>query len=600
YDGYRLVIVHENDTAMLYSRAGNDLTGTFPEIADSVARLPFAHLIMDGEAVVHDVQGIPSFSLLQKRGRLMRKAEIQRATVDLPASLYVFDLLGFDDYDLRPLPLETRKTILRELIPSVGPVRFSDHIEEHGETMYAHASELGLEGMVAKKADSPYRAGRSAQWRKITIERRDDFVVIGYTDPQGSQTGFGALLLGQYLDGELVYAGRAGSGFKQGELRELGKFVEQAKDAGPPRDAPAEKDTHWIEPVLVCEVKFKETTPDGVLRQPVFVRLRDDKKPQECVREPGEHELPEPDIVEAEPEPVDRQVSFTNLDKVFWPEDDYTKGDLIEYHRSVAQWLLPYLKDRPVVLTRYPDGIDGKSFFQKDAPAFAPDWMRIERMWSEHAEREVGYFVADNLESLLYIINMGTIPLHIWSSRIASLERPDWCILDLDPKGAPFKHVVKIARAIHELCDDIELPCFAKTSGSTGLHVLVPLGREYTYEQSRNLGELLARVVVAQMPDIATVTRAVSRRDGCVYVDYLQNGHGRLLVTAFSARPLPAAPVSMPLKWSEVNARLDNRKYTIKNAARRMQSLKKDPLSPVLELKPDLGAALERLATKFG
>jgi len=295
-----------------------------------------------------------------------------------------------------------------------------------------------------------------------------------------------------------------------------------------------------------------------------------------------------------------REVRFSNLDKVFWPAEGYTKGDLIEYYRAISPWLLPYLKDRPVVLTRFPDGITGKSFFQKDAPGFIPDWMRTERMWSEDTQREIDYFVCDDLASLEYLANMGTIPLHVWGSRVATLEQPDWCILDLDPKEAPFTHVVTVARAIKQLCDGIELPCFIKTSGSTGLHVLLPLGRQCTYEQARTLGGLLARVIAAELPDVATVTRQVGKRGARVYLDYVQNGHGRLLVAPFSVRPLPGAPVSMPLKWSEVTPKLDIGKFTIRTAPARMNKLKEDPLQPVLELKPDLVSALARLQERLG
>ena len=288
------------------------------------------------------------------------------------------------------------------------------------------------------------------------------------------------------------------------------------------------------------------------------------------------------------------RLAFTNLDKVFWPEEGYTKGDLIRYYESIADWLLPYLKDRPVVLTRYPDGIEGKSFFQKDAPVYAPDWLRLETMWSEHAEREIRYFVLDDLESLLYVANMGSIPLHVWSSRVAALERPDWCILDLDPKGAPFSDVVKIARHVHALCADVGLENYIKTSGSTGLHVLVPLGARYTYEQSRTLAELLARFTAKSLPDIATVVRSVSDREGRVYIDYLQNGHGRLLVAPFSVRPLARAPVSMPLEWSEVTARLKLERYTIRSAKRRLEA-RGDPLAGVLTSSVDMLAALDAL-----
>jgi bifunctional non-homologous end joining protein LigD len=283
------------------------------------------------------------------------------------------------------------------------------------------------------------------------------------------------------------------------------------------------------------------------------------------------------------------------LQKVFWPEDGYTKGDLIEYYRAVSRWMLPYLADRPLVLTRFPDGIHGKSFFQKDAPEYAQAFVRTVTIWSEDSQRELDYFVCDNEASLLYIANMAAILLHIWSSRVATLETPDWCILDLDPKEAPFTDVVTVARAVKALCDDIGLPSGIKTSGSTGLHVLIPLGRQCTYEQSRTLGGLLARVIASQLPDIATVTRQVQKRGGKVYLDYVQNGHGRLLVAPYSARPLPGAPVSTPLSWREVTPKLDIRSFTIRTVPARMKRLKEDPLWSVLDHQPDLMTALTRL-----
>ncbi|UCD25269.1 MAG: DNA ligase D, partial [Gemmatimonadota bacterium] len=447
---------------------------------------------------------------------------------------------------------------------------------------------------------STYRAGRSADWVKIRADRTDDFVVVGFTDRKGASGGFGALHVAQYDSEELVYSGRVGTGFSADELDETraqldGLLREHPACSGP---LPTGKGNYWVEPELVCEIRFREITEDGLLRHPAFLQFREDKPPEECVR--GDHQAEV-----AEPVPVtdadldERTVPFTNLDKVFWPEERYTKGDLIDYYRSVSQWLLPYLENRPVVMTRYPDGIDGKSFFQKDAPKFAPDWIRRLRLWSEGSERELDYFVADDLESLLYIINLGTIPLHVWSSHVNALETPDWCILDLDPKEAPFTDVVKIARAMRDLCDEIELPSFVKTSGSSGLHVLIPLGHQCTYEQSRTLGQLLARVIVAELPEIATVTRIPSKREGKVYIDYVQNGHGRLLVSPFCARPLPGAPVSTPLKWSEVTARLDIRKHTIKSVPKRMRRLKQDPMRDVLSLRPDLNHALGLLGDKF-
>jgi bifunctional non-homologous end joining protein LigD len=364
--------------------------------------------------------------------------------------------------------------------------------------------------------------------------------------------------------------------------------------------APKGKGHTWLDPERVAEVGYKAITPDGLLRIPVFKRLRDDKRPEECLH-PAPRALPDPAESLAalrEERETERTVKTTNPDKLFWPAEGYTKNDLVEYYREIAPWILPYLEDRPLVLTRFPDGIDGKSFYQKNAPAFTPAWVRRVPIWSEHSERDVEYLVCDDPTTLHYVANAASIPLHVWSSRVATIQQPDWCILDLDPKEAPFAHVVELALAIRALCDEIELPCFVKTSGSTGLHVLIPLGGQCTYEQSRMLGHLLGQVIVAEHGEIATIARRFEQRDGKVYVDYLQNRHGQLLVAPFCVRPLPGAPVSAPLAWKEVNGKLDMAKFTIRTALRRMENLGEDPIRPVLTLRPDLGAAIGRLADR--
>jgi bifunctional non-homologous end joining protein LigD len=269
---------------------------------------------------------------------------------------------------------------------------------------------------------------------------------------------------------------------------------------------------------------------------------------------------------------------------------------MIDYYRAVSKWLLPYLANRPVVLTRFPDGIDGKSFYQKDAPVFAPEWMRTIPIWSEETQREIRYFICDCEEALLYLANMGSIPLHIWASREGSLELADWCVIDLDPKEAPFSDVIRCAQVLHRVCESVGLPNYVKTTGKTGLHILLPLGRQCTYEQSRMIGELLARVSLRELNDIATITRHVTKRGDKVYFDYLQNRHGQTIVAPFSVRPLPGATVSMPLVWDEVNESLDPRTFTIANAVQRMEKIGKDPVMPVLESKPDLAQVLEQLA----
>jgi bifunctional non-homologous end joining protein LigD len=654
-DGYRVLAARKGNEARLLTRNTNDCSDAFPEITRAVAALPYDRIVLDGEVVALDDRGVPSFQRLQGRARLSRPIDIRHAAVESPVTYYAFDLLGFEDFDLRPLPLTARKSLLQQVLPPVGALRYLEHVEEEGEALYHEAERLGLEGVVGKKASAPYKAGRSGVWLKVRSRHTGDFVVVGFTAPKGSRGGFGALHLGEYVDGALTYTGRVGTGFSEKQLAEVSRTLHGQRRADPPCGGPVpkEKGTTWVDPVMVVEVEYSERTDEGLLRQPVFLRFRDDKRPEECVREVGGkgegdgkgdgrgrggrvmssesrdlarrpgRSAPDPkagkpiarsapDDQASRTDPTTRKdeasrksgpprddaalpFELTNVKKIFWPDDGYTKGDMLAYYRAISPWLLPYLRSRPVVMTRFPDGITGKSFFQKDAPGFAPDWIRTERIWSEDTQREIDYFICDDVASLLYVINLGSIPLHVWSSRAPTLERPDWCVLDLDPKGAPFEQVVEVALVARKLCERIELPLFVKTSGSSGLHLLVPLGKQCTHEQARSLGELLARYLVARLPEIATITRQVSRRDGRVYVDYLQNGSGKLLVAPFSVRPLPGAPVSMPLAWREVNRRLDIRKHTIKSAPERMRKLKVDPVAEVLEVVPDLGEALGRL-----
>ncbi|MCE2455924.1 MAG: DNA ligase D [Gemmatimonadetes bacterium] len=588
YDGYRLVAERTGGEPYLRSRTGADITRTFPEIARAVRGLPYS-LTLDGEVVVNGADGLPSFAAIQRRGKVTNATDALIAGTESPALYYAFDLLSFEGLDLRPLPLVERKRLLKALLPSVGPVRYVDHIEREGEAMFAHAEAMGLEGIVGKRSGSAYRSGRSRAWVKVRVSRVGHFVIVGWTDPGGSRTGFGALHLAGVEDEKYVYRGSVGSGFSEAALREISEALRSIGVAATPcseGDPPAGKSHHWVEPSLGAEVEFRELSPAGHLRLPVFKRLLTD-------REVGAPAGLEPNAVAEE-----RIVPFTNLDKVFWPEEGYTKGDLVEYHRRIAPWMLPYLRRRPLVMTRYPDGITGKSFYQKDAPKYAPTWFRRLKVWSDSSGRELSYFVADDLDSLLYVINLGTIPLHVWSSRVGTLPNPDWCVLDLDPKGAPFADVVVVAGAIRELCDDIGLPVFVKTSGSTGIHVLIPLAPGMTYEQSRFLGELLAKLVVADLPELATVERALDRREGKVYVDFLQNRRGSLIAAPFTVRPLPGAPVSAPLRWDEVVPGLAMKDHDMASVVERMEA-DGDPLAPVLTAIPDIADALGKLEKRL-
>ncbi len=611
-DGYRLLASKARGEALLLTRNGNDYTAVFPEIARAVKALPFDECIIDGEVVVMDAHGKPSFARLQQRGRLTSPIDVRRAAVELPATFYAFDFLAFEDFDLRPLPLATRKALLIGAMPKLGPFRALDHIEREGEAFLAQVDALRLEGIIAKRADAPYRGGRSDVWLKIKTERTGDFVIVGFTKPKGTRSHMGALQLADMVNGALVYAGRVGTGFNDTLLGELNSLLAPITrpDApcGPPIGAgaieiPETKTTTWVEPLHVCEVRFREWTPDGVLRHAAFLRMRHDKAARDCERQGVDYAAVDAvaEMHASPPEPPPRRApektfNFSNLKKVYWSADGYTKGDLVEYYRAIWPWMSPYLANRPLVMTRFPDGIDGKSFYQKDAPEFAPEWTRTVPIWSEDSQRDVRYFVCDDVESLLYVANLGSIPMHIWNSRVGSLEQPDWCVIDLDPKEAPFSDVIRTAIALRTLCESIELPSYVKTTGKTGLHILLPLGRQCTYAQSRTLGELLARVVLRELHEIATITRHVTKRGDKVYLDYLQNRHGQLIVAPFSVRPLPGASVSMPLAWEEVNPSLDPRAFTIKTAVARMERLGRDPVVQVLDDKPDLGRVLERLA----
>jgi bifunctional non-homologous end joining protein LigD len=605
YDGYRLAAIRAGARARLRTRSGEDATAAFPEVAKAIEMLP-VDAVLDGEVVVLAPDGRPSFQALQGRGQLTRPEDVARAAYESPATLFAFDLLSLAGLDVRSLPLADRKRLLSAVVPRLGAVRYADHVEGEGEALYREVEARGLEGIVGKRADAPYRSGRSPAWRKVRALRTGDFAVVGFTAPRGGRARFGALLLAVRDGDRWVYAGSVGSGFTDRQLDALHARLAPRTRPTPPCEGPVPRGrgNTWVEPEAVVEVRFTEWTAEGLLRQPVFLRVRDDKRPEEAIREgapAAAHDAPP--LPRAAPRaPADaasREVKVTHPEKVFFPGEGITKGELVAYHRAIAPFMLPFLADRPLVLTRYPDGIDGKSFFQKDAPKWRPDWIRTVTVHAEEVDRDLDHFLVDDADGLAWLVNLGTIPIHVFASRATALERPDWCVVDLDPKEAPFAHVVKLARAVHALCEELGLPSFPKTTGQKGLHVLVPLGGQLTHAQARTLGELLARAVEAEHGDIATTARAIGARGGKVYLDYLQNGYGKTIAAPYTVRPKPGAPVSAPLRWSEVNGRLDPVRFTIRTMPARAEKLGEDPLRPVLALRPDLMAALARLRERM-
>jgi bifunctional non-homologous end joining protein LigD len=607
YDGFRTLAARTPAGPLLLSRGGHELTARFPEVARAVAALPGAGLVADGELVVLDAEGKPSFQGLQRRAQLTRRGDVERGAVERPAALYLFDLLAVGGFDLRPLPLVERKRLLAQLVPPLGTIRYADHVEGQGAALFAEVQRRSLEGIVGKRGAAPYRGGRSDEWVKVRADQAQDFWVVGYT-LQDTGERIASLDVAAWRDGEPTYAGRVGSGLDEAQqkwLRE--RLAALASPEWPlPSQPPAAKGSHWLVPRLVAEVRYKEWTEEGQLRQPVLLGLREEEPPPVVVggaeEGPGSARRATPGRAKtgrakpAAKEPAAPDVRLSNLDKVFWPEEGITKGDLIAYYRAAARWLLPYLRDRPVVLDRYPDGVGGKSFYQKNSPEFLPAWIPTIPVWSSDVSREIHYATCPNEESLLYLVNLGTIPFHLWASRAPRLDRPDWCILDLDPKGAPFAHVVELALALHELGEELGLPTHVKTSGSSGLHVLVPLGGQLDFDQSRMLGELLGQLLVRRHPRIATLTRQISARGGKVYVDYLQNRRGQLLAAPWCVRPLPGAPVSTPLRWNEVTPDLDQRQLNLRTVPARLRRQRKDPLAPVLTEAADVAGALGRLA----
>jgi len=651
HDGVRVLASRADDKVELRGRSGQVFTTKYPEVVDALRALPLTRFLLDGEIVALDDEGRSSFQRLQERMGLTRPADVARARAEVPVGMVAFDALGLDGRDLRRLPLETRKECLRLLVPARGVIAYGDHVEGHGAEFLDAAREQRLEGVIAKKRGSPYLARRSRDWLKIKCQLEQEFVIGGYTVPQGTRAHFGALHLGLYERGELVYVSKVGTGFDDKTLVLVSEKLRPLARATSPfaKGTPAGRGHHWVEPRLVCRVRFTEWTRDGGIRQPSFLGLLDDKRPEDCVRSPlsapeaggagaaggvpgprGARALPRgggapfgrassddgsrervPSTMPAESrgQPLrgarggeeprgagvgERTVNVTNPRKVFWPEEGYTKSDLIEYYDAVAPWLLPYLEDRPLVLTRYPDGIKGKSFFQKDAPEWIPSWVQTARIHAHDVGRDIDYFIVNDRESLRYVVNLGTIPLHLWSARLSGLDHPDWLVLDLDPKGAPFTDVVKVARALHKILDELELPSYVKTSGATGLHILLPLGARYDHEIVRTFARLVAVMGVEAEPAISTIARPLHSRGGKVYIDFGQNGRGQTIVAPFSARPLPGAPVSCPLRWDEVNARLDPSRFTIKTAPPRFAQ-QGDPLAPVLAGHVDVAAALRKL-----
>jgi bifunctional non-homologous end joining protein LigD len=581
FDGYRAIAYVRGGSCELRSRTGNDLTDRFRDVATAIDRAARDDVVLDGEVCALDDRGRPSFSAMQTgSGTLV---------------YFAFDCLEARGEPLVGRPLEERRERLAAVLKAGDRVMLSGTFDD-GKALLAAVTEQGLEGIVAKRCGSVYAQGkRTRDWLKLKAKGRQEFVIAGYTRGSGNRAAtFGSLVLAVNEGGELRYAGNVGTGFDEREIKKLlGKLrpLERPDSpfAAPPKMPRVRKgDVFWVEPRLVAEVEFSEWTHDGHVRQPSYKGLRDDKPAAEV-----RHERPVADVVQDGA----RELRLSNLDKPFWPDEGITKGDLLDYYRQVAAALVPHLRGRPFTMRRYPDGAYGKAFFQKDAPSHMPDWIRTFTTpvsTRDGKEKVVDFPVVDDELSLLWMVNMGCIDMNPWYSRVDRPDRPDFVLFDLDPTPeVPYAQTVEVALHVKTLLDGLGLAAFPKTSGGKGFHVLVPLDRRSTYDDTRAFAELVAGTIARSYPGLATTQWSKSKRRG-VLIDANQNGMGKTIASVYSVRPHPGAPVSTPLHWDEVTPALDPAAFTMGAVLDRVER-HGDVYAGVLETRQSLSKALRAL-----
>ncbi|AKK72139.1 ATP-dependent DNA ligase [Chryseobacterium gallinarum] len=599
WDGYRAIADLRHDQPLFYSRNGISFLSKF----DMVSR-DFIHqkhqMILDGEVVLYDDQGKPNFQLLQ-----------QIQDNPNPALVYqVFDLLWLNGHSTENLPLIQRKELLKEALVETDTIKYCDHIPEKGIYFFEQMKKMKLEGMIAKRADSLYIENhRTSDWLKIKFSSTEDVIICGFTAPRGLRESFGALILGKYIDGKLTYCGHTGTGFNNTSLKQLYERLRKLVIKTSPFEIIPKTNmpVTWTKPELVCEIKYSEITKDGIFRHPVFVAVREDKSPEEITdspinEKPNEMKAKAPSkktkVSEKEKEITLNKhiVKLTNQDKIYFPEDGITKGDVIEYYQSVASYILPYLKNRPLSLNRFPNGIEEQSFYQKDAGENIPDWIQTTQVYSESNDKYIDYIYCNDKATLAYLNNLGCIDLNPWNSSLPDLEHPDYLVLDLDPsKKNTFDDVIETALQINEVLNSITIKGYCKTSGSTGIHIYIPMGGKYDFDQVKDFAHILMKQVNEKLPKITTLERSLQKRDQKkIYLDYLQNRTGQTLASAYSLRPKQGASVSMPLDWDELKLGVKPTDFNIHNALDRIKD-KGDLFKPVLGKGIDMMKALELL-----
>ncbi|WP_288375400.1 DNA ligase D [Chryseobacterium culicis] len=599
WDGYRAIADLRKDSPLFYSRNGISFLSKFDKIAQDFDQQQH-HMILDGEVVAYNEQGKPDFQLLQQ---IMDHPEA--------ALVYqVFDLLWLNGHSTEELPLIQRKELLKEALTETDCIKYCDHIPEKGIEFFEQMKKMKLEGMIAKRADSLYiENSRSSDWLKIKFSNTEEVIICGFTEPRGSRESFGALILGKYQGENLIYCGHTGTGFNTSTLKEVYQRLQKVVV----RSSPFEKipktnmPVTWVRPELVCEIKYSEITKDGIFRHPVFITIREDKSPEDLkgssfTEKPKEMKSKtsskKTEVNEKEKEvTLDKHlVKLTNLDKIYFPKDEVTKGDVIDYYQSVARYILPYLKNRPLSLNRFPNGIEEQSFYQKDAGDHIPDWIKTTEVYSESNDKNIDYIYCNDKATLAYLNNLGCIDLNPWNSSLPDLEHPDYLVLDLDPSSKnTFDHVIETALQVNEVLKAIKIKGYCKTSGSTGIHIYIPMGAQYDFDQVKDFAHILMKQVNEKLPEITTLERSLQKRDNKkIYLDYLQNRTGQTLASAYSLRPKQGASVSMPLEWDELKPGLKPTDFTIHNALERIKE-KGDLFKPVLGKGIDMMKTLELL-----
>ena len=605
WDGVRALCFIAAGQLRIFTRNQKRCEQQYPELSVLPHYIQASSAILDGEIAVLDDQGRSSFSLIQPRISVADPNTIAHLARSAPVTLFAFDLLYLDGYDLRGVPLEERRRVLESVLTPADHIRLSDRFPVGGKEMLEAARAHGLEGIVAKRRDGKYEGRRSRDWIKIKVTNSDDFVIGGFT--HGERDYFSSLVLGLYDHGKLTHAGQAGTGFNEKSLQDIFAKLEPLIVRKNPFSGTVKalRDVTWVKPELVAEIKYLEFTPDGLLRAPVFVRLRPDKDPQECVRQSAAVEDPPPkrsgplvpldSPAEVSLDIDGQRLKLTNLNKIFYPDDGVTKRDVINYYDAVAGLILPHLRDRPLSLKRYPNGIAGQFFFQKEAQDKVPDWVRLEPIFSEHNQDQIHYIICNDHATLIYLANLACIDQNPWMSRLGSLDSPDFALIDLDPtEGCPYSQIVEAAQLVNNTLDAVGLAGYPKTTGGDGMHIYIPLEPIYTFEQVRTFAELISILVIRQKPDLFTTPRAVSKRKkGKVYFDYLQISSAKTIAAPYVLRAHPGAPVSTPLDWSEVKTGLEPGQFNIHNVLERFERVG-DLFEPVLTKPQRLEPALER------